>query len=130
MSYQSHSEENREAASGRRARKAAIDYLAMGQRIQKIRRQKGITQQELADSLGVSFQYMSAIENGKGELSLELLVAVANRLGVTTDDLLGTAVSAAPMPMDPDVVALLKDCTPEERELMLSVARAAKEAVR
>ena len=130
MSYQSHSEENREAASGRRARKAAIDYLAMGQRIQKIRKQAGITQQELADSLGVSFQYMSAIENGKGELSLELLVAVANRLGVTTDDLLGTAVSAAPTPMDPDVVALLKDCTPEERELMLSVARAAKEAVR
>lgn len=130
MPYKTQSDANTAAAAVRRQRKAKIDYYAMGKRIQKIRRKRGVTQQELAEDLGVSFQYVSAIENGKSELSLDLLVAIANRLSVTTDELLGSSVAAAPTPIDPDVVELLKDCSEDEKELLLSVAQAAKRAVR
>ena len=106
------------SAVSRRARKEKIDFLSMGKRIQALRRQAGITQAEFAEDLGVSFQYISAIENGKGELSLDLLVAIANRLHVTTDELLGGSVKA------------LSDCDEEEKELYLRIAKAAKEAVR
>ncbi len=118
------------SAVSRRARKEKIDFLSMGKRIQALRRQKGITQAEFAEDLGVSFQYISAIENGKGELSLDLLVAIANRLHVTTDELLGGSVKAVATPLDPDVYALLSDCDEEEKELYLRIAKAAKEAVR
>ena len=39
-----------------------IDYTALGQRVKKIRKERGIRQTELADTLGISYQYMSMIE--------------------------------------------------------------------
>lgn len=66
------------------------------QRLRALRRRKHLTQQELADILGVSNKSVSWWENGGGYPDITLLVPLARALEVTADDLLGS--DPAPVP--------------------------------
>jgi len=59
--------------------------VSLGQRIRQRRQILKITQQELADALGMTPQHISAIEQDKGAPSLTLLPKLAEQLGVTID---------------------------------------------
>ena len=60
----------------------------IGSQIQKFRKQRGLTQKELGEAVGVSTQAVSQWENG-GAPDVALLPAIADRLGVTVDALFG-----------------------------------------
>ena len=60
-----------------------------GSRLRQYRKDKKMTQQELADALGVSNKSVSRWESG-GYPDVALLGPLAAALGVTVDDLLGT----------------------------------------
>lgn len=107
-----------------------IDYGALGRRVKKLRKELGIKQTELADSLGISYQYMSMIETGKRQLSLSLLVDLANRLGATTDELLYGSLDSLNKKYDQDMEDILEDCTAEERTFILAMTKAAKFTLR
>jgi len=62
--------------------------VSLGQRIRKRRQILKVTQQELAQALGMTPQHISAIEQDKGAPSLTLLPKLADELGVSTDYLL------------------------------------------
>ena len=62
--------------------------LEFAQRLKAYRRARGMTQQELADRLGVSNKSVSRWETG-GYPDVALLGPLAKALGVTVDDLLG-----------------------------------------
>lgn len=51
--------------------------------IKKLRTDKGITQQELANRLDKSFQYISNLETGKRNASLEMYSKICIALGYT-----------------------------------------------
>jgi transcriptional regulator with XRE-family HTH domain len=57
----------------------------LGQRIRRRREALTITQQELADALKISPQYVSAIEKSKKVPSLALVSELAKQLGVSID---------------------------------------------
>ena len=59
-----------------------------GKRVQKARKEKHLTQVELADLLGIEWQQISRIERGVYGCSNELLVPLSEELGVSTDYLL------------------------------------------
>ncbi len=59
----------------------------MKNEIRVYRAKKRITQDELADLLGVSRQTLSAIENNKYFPSLELALKIAKVFGCTVDEL-------------------------------------------
>ena len=63
--------------------------LIIGENLRRLRREKDITQEELAEVLGVSFQSVSRWENGLNYPDLELLPVIAGFFGVTTDALIG-----------------------------------------
>lgn len=42
-----------------------MDYRSIGRNIQKRRNALGITQEELAEAVGISTSYMGAVEQGK-----------------------------------------------------------------
>lgn len=65
-----------------------MDYYAIGQRIRKIRKAREVTQEALAEQVGISVTHMSHIETGNTKLSLPVLVALASALEVRVDDLL------------------------------------------
>ena len=69
-----------------------IDYRLLGARIREERLHLRLTQAQLAEAIDISDTYMGAIERGERGLSLDTLVLLANRLGVTMDFLLSDSV--------------------------------------
>ena len=61
--------------------------MDIGERIKKRRQLLEMTQQELANAIGVTPQHISAIEQGKRDPSLFSLARLARELGVTIDHL-------------------------------------------
>lgn len=60
-----------------------------GNRLKELRKEKKITQLELANMLGVTFSTISAWEVGKAQPSYDILIKLATYFGVTVDYLLG-----------------------------------------
>lgn len=52
----------------------------LGKTLRKIRIERHFTQIEFADLIGISFRYLSDIENGKRNISLDVLESFANGL--------------------------------------------------
>ena len=65
-----------------------IDYKGIGKRIKAARNKRNVTQEALADAIGVTVNHVSNIETGNTKLSLQVLIHIANFLAVTTDQLL------------------------------------------
>ena len=63
--------------------------LAIGENIRNFRKKNDLTQEALADRLGVTYQSVSRWENGTTYPDLELIPAIAECLAVTVDELLG-----------------------------------------
>lgn len=62
--------------------------MSENEKIKAIRKSLNITQQEMADSIGVSKQYFSKVENGLTQLSKEKITKLCNCYGVSLDWLL------------------------------------------
>ena len=58
----------------------------IGKRIQTIRKAKGLTQQQLAEMVGISTNYLSDLERGKSSPRMDKLVLIMNRLECSADD--------------------------------------------
>lgn len=65
-----------------------MDYQDLGQRIRKLRREHDLTQEELAELVGISPSFMGHVERGSRVASLETLVALCNVLKVSPGYLL------------------------------------------
>lgn len=63
--------------------------LNIGENIRRLRRGMDMTQEQLADKLGVAYQSVSRWENGATYPDMEFLPALSSIFGVTVDDLLG-----------------------------------------
>ena len=65
-----------------------MDYTRLGQRIREERLKLNLTQAQLAEAIDISDTYVGQIERGERSLTLDTLVRLVNRLGVTIDYLL------------------------------------------
>ena len=72
----------------------------MGKRIMTLRKNRGLTQEQLAEKVGVSSQAVSKWENDVSCPDISLLATLSDVLGVTTDELLGAK------PIEPHVVVV------------------------
>ena len=58
------------------------------QRLQQLRKEKGMSQEELAERLGVSRQAVSKWESGASDPSTANLIALARLFGISAEELL------------------------------------------
>lgn len=70
-----------------------MDYKRLGERIRQERVRLHLTQAQLAEAIDISDTYMGAIERGERSLTLDTLVRLVNRFGVTVDYLLADYVA-------------------------------------
>ncbi len=64
--------------------------MEFNEKIQQLRKQKGVTQEQLAESLYVSRTAISKWESGRGYPNIESLKAIASFFEITLDDLLSS----------------------------------------
>ena len=63
------------------------DKLTLKNNLKAARSEKGLSQQQLADLIGVSRQTISAIEKGDYNPTINLCIAICRELGKTLDEL-------------------------------------------
>jgi len=61
-----------------------------GERIRTLRQSRGLSQERLADLAGVHRTYLSSLERGERNVSLDNIYALAEALGVSPADLFET----------------------------------------
>ena len=59
----------------------------LGERLRSLRKEAGLTQEELAERAELSFKYYAEVERGLRNPSLRSMEKIANALGVGMDDL-------------------------------------------
>jgi transcriptional regulator with XRE-family HTH domain len=62
--------------------------IVVGRNIRRLRRERGLSQEDLADEIGVHRTYMGGVERGERNLTLRTLERLAERLGVSPLSLL------------------------------------------
>lgn len=103
-----------------------MDYYKIGQRIRKVRRAHGLSQEELAERINISTTHMSHIETGNTKLSLPVLVDIAAILEVRTDDLLSDGEKLTISTALEEIAAILERCSAQEAKIIVEIVKAAK----
>lgn len=70
----------------------------LGNRIASLRKKRGITQIQLAKTIGISQKLVSSYEVGRVTLSVEMLLRIAKALEVTADEILGLKKQESGLP--------------------------------
>ena len=107
-----------------------LDFKAIGKRIKIARINQNMTQETVADKIGVTPQHVSNIETGNSSVSLTTLVAIANLLKVSADELLGDTIRIAKPVFEKEAQELLNDCNEYEIRVLVDVMKATKASMR
>ncbi len=83
--------------------------MNIGKKIKELRKQKGITQEQLADSIGVSFQAVSKWENNIALPDITLAPILANYFGVSMDELFDFSLSKTEAEIE-NIAEQVRDC--------------------
>lgn len=96
--------------------KMELNYVALGERIARRRKQLNIKQNVLADQLEISNNYLSSIERGREKPSLEILIKICNALNITPDYLIMGNMMSNNVPQN--ISEGLRLCTQEDIQLV------------
>lgn len=107
-----------------------MDYLLLGKKIRAARLAAGMSQEQLAEKVGLTSQHISHTEVATTKISLPALVKISNALDTSLDKLLSDSVYDSKPHLLEDVQILFADATPDETYVMLQAASAVKQAIR
>ena len=96
-----------------------MNLKAVGIRIKEAREAKHLTQQQLAEIVGLSSTHISVIERGVKAPKLETFVEIANALGVTSDFLLLDVLDNSLQIAATELSEQIKRLSPKEQQKIL-----------
>lgn len=73
---------------------------AFGRNLRRLRTQKGISQKDVADAVGVQQGFISNVEDGRRRPSLPMALAIAEFFNVTLDEMSRDHEPVAPVAAD------------------------------
>lgn len=107
-----------------------LDFKAIGKRIKIARIKKNLTQETVAEKIGVTPQHISNIETGNSTVSLPTLVAIANLLTVSVDELLCDTLIVSKAVFEKEAQEVFDDCNEYEVRVLVDVLKATKDSMR
>ena len=105
----------------------AIDYSVIGERLKKARKDKHLTQEQLAEKIDVSIAFLSRIERGSSQINLKRLSQICEILDVTEGDILNGSSSKSSKYLDLEFANLLKNCSSNKQKLIYDIAKVISE---
>ena len=107
----------------RRSEESTILSKQVGSRIREARIARGMSQSKLAELSDISLPYMGAVERGKNQILISTLKRIAEALNVTTDSLIRPDITGRRDVYQSEFGELVRDCTPEEIEMLSKIVR-------
>ena len=107
-----------------------VDYVKLGRRVRHYREKAGLSQIQLAEKANVSRPYVSQIENGVFNTSLETIISVANALQISIEDLLVDSLEVTKEERRSEVNNILLGCSPEEERILTKNMKDLRETIR
>lgn len=98
-----------------------IDFVKVGRRIQRVRKLRLMTQNDLASICNCSSNHLSAIENGTNKSSLEMMMKISIALDKSVDYFLmdSSHVSKASL-IDDQIIDRLNKCDTQTLQFIIS----------
>ena len=107
-------------------RETILDLKEMiGSRIQEIRNKKGMTQDQLSEKVGISSKYLSSIERGKENPTLNTILKMARSLDVKPDEFFTYLEIEDPAKRKSMIIEMLDGADDDQLKLAYKVLSAA-----
>lgn len=106
-----------------------MDYYDIGQRIRKVRKARGLSQEQLAEKVGISTTHMSHIETANTKLSLSVFIGIAEALNVQTDSLLYDTPRDTTTRAYNEITAILESCDSKQSRIIADIVKATKQSL-
>lgn len=106
------------------------DYKKVGAQIRKFRLEKRMTQEQLAEAVGVGTTHISHIETGHTIPSMQTFVDIVNALECSADELLLIELVVARPILNNWLCDLVADCSSSEIKLITDMVIAMKDSMR
>lgn len=101
----------------------AVDYTVIGERLKKARKDKHLTQEQLAEKIDVSIAFLSRIERGSSQINLKRLSQICQILEITEGDILNGSSNKSTKYLNLEFADLLKNCSAEKQKLIYDIAK-------
>lgn len=99
----------------------AVDFSIIGKRLKTARKKTGLTQEKLAEKMGVSIAYLSKVETGKIHINLERLSEICGILGVTEGEILNGVANNSEKYLNSEFYELLRKCSPKNQKIAYQI---------
>ena len=106
-----------------------MNYYEIGQRIRKMRKANNLSQEQLAEKIGISTTHMSHIETGNTKLSLPVFVEIACALSVQTDELLYDPPTINKTAIKQEISDIIDSCSTNDAYILLDILKASQIAL-
>lgn len=106
-----------------------MDYYEIGQRIRRIRKARKLSQEALAEKVGISTTHMSHIETGNTKLSLPVFVDLALTLEIQTDSLLFDEPRDSVNSALNDISTIMAECNAKQALAIAAMVKSFKQTL-
>lgn len=100
-----------------------VSQSALGAVIRKYRKERGLTQSDLSERIGMTARQLMAIENGKSNPKFDTLFALIQELHIPADLIFHAGADTSDAALEQFILEL-RDCGERERELVIATASA------
>lgn len=100
-----------------------IDYISLGVRVRQERKKLHLTQEQLAERIGVTTAFIGHIERAERRLSVESLIRLCNALGVSVDYLFMEIVPSGNDVTLTEIECILQKKSTAQKKAILDILR-------
>lgn len=95
----------------------------IGRRIQQYREARGYTQEKFSEKVGLTTNYLSAVERGEKIPRVTTLIKIINELGVSANEIFVDEISAGYKIKASMLEEAVSDLPPEEQKRIFAVVK-------
>ena len=106
-----------------------VNYGLIGKRIKEHRQRRNLTQEMLAELIEVSPGYISLVETGRKQASLDTLLSISKVLNITLNELLTGNQITLDTDYNSEIADLMSGCDQYERRMMFEIMRTVRDVL-